>query len=117
MKRILPVFSSLVFAFVFVLIFVNSSAVTFAQIALPVEPETVSQDQTEAGSTSKMIAPDYYPRPNGPLPFAGQNHSYSVVLRGNGEAIITLKVALTNSSPEGTYLRTANLRLPSRIRP
>lgn len=61
----------------------------------------------------KMIAPDYImpPRGGGVMPFAGQNHNYSVVFRGNGESIVTLRVSLTNTS-EKDRLSEVTLRLP-----
>jgi hypothetical protein len=42
--------------------------------------------------------------------FLGQNHSYSVVFRGNGEAIVSLRVSLGNSGD--SPLKELNLRVP-----
>lgn len=101
-KLCLGIFS---FVFIFLTLFYPSSG-------LAQEPE---KDMISA--QEKMIAPDYYPRPDSPLPFAGQNHAYSVVLRGNGEAIVTLKAAITNSNPDGEDLNTLTLRIPLRVIP
>jgi len=105
MKRYLPVF----FCFFIALIFVLNPQLSLAQ----------QTDQSTEPAESGMIAPDFVPRPpeRKPLPFAGQDHKYSVILRGNGEAVITLKVALTNTYSENTDLSQVALRLPLRITP
>lgn len=73
-----------------------------------------------AGSmpSEKMIAPDVIlPRPaGGVMPFAGQNHNYSLVFRGNGESIVTLRVALTNTN-EDSDLSEVTLRIPKIVDP
>lgn len=38
------------------------------------------------------------PNPRGEPGFLGQDHNYSLVFRGNGEAVVSLKVILTNKS-------------------
>lgn len=43
-------------------------------------------------------------------PFFGQNHAYSVTFRGNGQAIVFLKVTFSNNSEE--KLNELTLRLP-----
>ncbi|KKR28292.1 MAG: hypothetical protein UT61_C0053G0028, partial [Candidatus Woesebacteria bacterium GW2011_GWA1_39_8] len=52
-----------------------------------------------------------YPDPNTTPSFLGQNHAYSVVFRGNGEAVVSLKVTLTNKGSDD--LKEINLRLPN----
>jgi hypothetical protein len=42
--------------------------------------------------------------------FLGQNHSYSVVFRGNGEAVVSARVVVANSSDKP--LSELNLRIP-----
>ena len=42
--------------------------------------------------------------------FLGQNHSYSVVFRGNGEAIVSLRVSMGNSTD--STIKELNLRVP-----
>jgi hypothetical protein len=49
--------------------------------------------QAEEGSTS--IVPIPRP-PSDSVGFLGQSHSYSVVFRGNGEAVVTARIAFTN---------------------
>lgn len=46
-------------------------------------------------------------------PVFGQDHSYSVVFRGNGEAVVTLRVAFTNTTYQP--LNSVQLRLPKVI--
>ena len=104
-RKILPVF----FIPLFLLSFIVNPSLVLAQDENASPELTSEQNQT----IQKMVAPDYYPIPNNkPLPFAGQNHAYSVILRGNGEAVITLKVALTNTSSDGRSLTKTLLRLP-----
>lgn len=108
--KIVKKFLSIFFSLVLVLVFVINPTSVVAQTG---EGITLEEDQKIPN-----ILPDYYPNPpNGPLPFAGQNHSYSVVLRGNGEAIVTLKAALTNTNPDGDVLKTLTFRLPLRVIP
>lgn len=58
----------------------------------------------------KMIA---FPRPDGPVsPFLGQSHFYSYVFRGNGEAVVTAKIVLANTSESGS-LKETTLRFPN----
>ncbi len=54
------------------------------------------------------------PRPN-VNSFLGQKHDYSVVFRGNGEAVISVRVALTNSGSDN--LKEVDLRIPDYISP
>lgn len=83
--------------------------------------ENVSTGQVSAGmallSDEMKIAPDYIPGTSGTLPFSGQNHNYSVVFRGNGEAIVTLRVVLTNTKEDGTPLSNVSLRIPKILEP
>ncbi|KKR10797.1 MAG: hypothetical protein UT39_C0015G0010 [Candidatus Woesebacteria bacterium GW2011_GWA1_39_21] len=57
--------------------------------------------------TAIAPAPDYYQTNT----FLGQNHSYSVIFRGNGEGIVNLRVALGNSGTEA--IKEVNLRVPA----
>lgn len=101
-------------SFILGFIFLNIPSSGLAQNGLP-PPTELSTEVIEPAETK--IAPEYYPVPDtGPLPFAGENHEYSVVLRGNGEAIITLKAALSNTKTD-EELNNVSLRLPSRIVP
>ncbi len=64
-----------------------------------------------ADDAKMMIAPDYPTSRGSVMPFSGQNHNYSVVFRGNGESIITLRVSLTNTSDKSD-LKEITLRIP-----
>ncbi len=88
------------------------------------EATAPSAGQGSSGITAEdqkmMIAPDskLLPRPDGGgvMPFSGQNHNYSVVFRGNGESIVTLRVSLTNTS-ESETLKDVTLRIPKVTEP
>jgi hypothetical protein len=45
--------------------------------------------------------------------FLGQDQKYSVVLRGNGEAVVTMRAVVTNLSEN--EMSTVELRLPSSV--
>ena len=64
--------------------------------------------QSEPASGSAI-----FPVPGGSNAFLGQKHDYSVVFRGNGEAVVSVRVALANSS-DGE-LRDVELRIPDYI--
>ena len=68
----------------------------------------------EEPASSGVAVPDIYPIPPNEPGFLGQDHSYSVTFRGNGEAVVALKVALTNKGE--TPLSEVKLRVP-RISP
>lgn len=66
-------------------------------------------------TTESIVAPDYIPPYPYPEPgFLGQDHSYTVVFRGNGEAVVSAKIVFTNKGE--TDLSDINLRIP-RIEP
>lgn len=68
------------------------------------EPQSI-----DAGSS--LIAPDYFPPYPRPEPgFLGQDHSYTVTFRGNGEAVVSARVILTNK--EEVPLSELSLRVP-----
>lgn len=76
---------------------------------------TVFAQDSEPGSSGisleeqKMIPPF----PGGSTePFLGQSHFYSYVFRGNGEAVVTVKVVLANTSESEAQKETA-LRFPN----
>lgn len=48
-------------------------------------------------------------------PFLGEDHNYTVVFRGNGETIVTLKTIFSNLGE--TPLESINLRMPTKVRP
>jgi hypothetical protein len=79
---------------------------------------SISYAQDEGISVEEdrsLIAPDYYPPYPRPEPgFLGQDHSYTVVFRGNGEAVVSAKIVFTNKSEEN--LSKINLRIP-RVEP
>jgi len=70
-----------------------------------------AQESESSGASSQMIAPDFVPPyPGGEPGFLGQDHAYTVVFRGNGEAVISARVVLTNKGE--TPLSEISLRLP-----
>ena len=77
MKRLVLLFSSLA-------ILLLPATEVFAQT----DSQTV--DSSEGVSKESLIAPDtlYPPYPGSEPGFLGQDHSYSVVFRGNGEAVV-----------------------------
>lgn len=93
-----------------VLISLFSSAV-FAQT-----PLVNKNSKSGSGSAGVIqVAPDsmIIPNPVTNSPVFGQDHSYSVVFRGNGEAVVTLRVAFTNTS--SSALKSFILRVPKVI--
>jgi len=64
----------------------------------------------ESSGSSGVAVPDIFPIPNPEPGFLGQDHSYSVTFRGNGEAVVALKVVLTNKGE--SPLSEATLRIP-----
>lgn len=79
---------------------------------------SISYAQDEGISVEEdrsLIAPDYFPPYPRPEPgFLGQDHSYTVVFRGNGEAVVSAKIVFTNKSEEN--LSKISLRIP-RVEP
>lgn len=113
MKKLLPLAFYLAFAFVFI---VNPFLVQAQEeIAEDTEAIETAPDQGMSPAGKALIYP---PRPpGGASNLFGQNQWYSVILRGNGEAVITVKVALSNTNENGAALSSTKLRLPSRIIP
>ena len=94
-RKIILFFTGLLF------LFALSSVPSLAQVG-------VSESSAEVG----IGAPDYIipPIPDGEPGFLGQDHNYTVVFRGNGEAVISLKVVFTNKTEEN--LTDVELRVP-----
>ena len=72
-----------------------------------------AQAQTLDSSQKSTFMPPGYPNPSSEG-FLGQDHSYSVTFRGNGEAVVSAKIIFTNSGEEP--LDTISLRVP-RVEP
>ncbi|OGM10944.1 hypothetical protein A2Z22_03690 [Candidatus Woesebacteria bacterium RBG_16_34_12] len=73
----------------------------------------LAQDTIDSSSgvsaPSDMVAP-YYP-PDGSEPgFLGQDHNYTVVFRGNGEAVVSARIVFTNKTDKA--LNEIKLRVP-----
>ncbi|OGM02516.1 hypothetical protein A2115_00850 [Candidatus Woesebacteria bacterium GWA1_41_8] len=64
----------------------------------------------EGPTDSGVARPDIFPLPNPEPGFLGQDHSYSVTFRGNGEAVVSLKVVLSNKAEQP--LKNISLRIP-----
>ena len=70
-----------------------------------------AQESESSGASSQMIAPDFVPPyPGGEPGFLGQDHAYTIVFRGNGEAVVSARVVLTNKGEEP--LSEISLRVP-----
>lgn len=93
MKFLTKVFLPLLFFFVF---FAPASAQETISTGAGVEP---------AIAVDKILAPDYQQGT-----FFGQNHTYSVVFRGNGEAVVSARIVVGNSGE--TPLKEVKLRVP-----
>ncbi|OGM18532.1 hypothetical protein A2686_02940 [Candidatus Woesebacteria bacterium RIFCSPHIGHO2_01_FULL_38_10] len=89
MKRLVLLFSSLA-------ILLLPATEVFAQT----DSQTV--DSSEGVSKESLIAPDtlYPPYPGSEPGFLGQDHSYSVVFRGNGEAVVSAKIVFMNKKDD-----------------
>ncbi len=114
-------FSALIFGFVFLF---QSLSPVFAQSLLSPTPASTNTMYTEPGSQGSTDAVDEPTDPairiNPPgkpqiidqttTNFLGQDHSYTVTMRGNGEAVVNLRVILSNTFD--LPLSTVNLRVP-----
>ena len=70
----------------------------------------------EEPASSGVAIPDIYPLPPTQPGFLGQDHFYTVTFRGNGEAVVALKVALTNKffiplTKDGTVTLTCHPKI------
>ncbi|OGK17721.1 hypothetical protein A2774_02045 [Candidatus Roizmanbacteria bacterium RIFCSPHIGHO2_01_FULL_39_12c] len=65
----------------------------------------------------KMILPDYPTAVRQNQPFSGENHWYSLVFRGNGEAAMTMRVVLSNANEDRLPLKKVWLKMPEMIIP
>jgi hypothetical protein len=98
-KKYLPFF----LAFLLILSF-SAVSVSAQQTSEGSASVDTSSDQ---GVSSEMILP---PSPGGEPGFLGQDHGYSVVFRGNGEAVVSARIAFTNTSDNAVDKVT--LRIP-----
>lgn len=74
-----------------------------------------SDEPSSSGqSTEPMMAPDYLPPVQTEPGFFGQDQNYTVVFRGNGEAVVSAKIAFTNATE--SPLSEIKLRIP-RVEP
>lgn len=85
----------------------------FFLLGILASPTFAQQDAAVESSQGMVAEPDILipplPPPGEPG-FLGQDHNYSVVFRGNGEAVVSLKVAFTNKTDDP--LTDVNLRIP-----
>ncbi len=88
---------------------VFSLTLTLLALLLPLQLATA---QDGAVIQDKQVSPQFYPIPNDPNPpnVLGQDHAYSVTFRGNGEAVVSARVTLTNT--ESSTLSKISLRVP-----
>lgn len=76
-------------------------------------PSLAQQEAEVVDSEEGISSPDYFP-PNPEPGFLGQDHAYTVVFRGNGEAVVSSRVAFTNKTD--SELSEITLRIP-RVKP
>ena len=79
-------------------------------LLLPVICTVYAQNDTST-SVSTGIAKPIYPGDYQQGAFLGQNHAYSVVFRGNGEAVINARIVVANSTDKP--LKELILRIPN----
>ena len=84
--------------------------ISFLAFILPLFFFSIPIRAQEEPASSGVAIPDIYPLPPTQPGFLGQDHFYTVTFRGNGEAVVALKVALTNKSDKATSEVT--LRVP-----
>lgn len=71
----------------------------------------IHAQETMPSQASEMIVnPDYFPRPVESANFLGQDHSYSVTFRGNGEAVVSARMIFSNL--EEATMSAMTLRIP-----
>jgi len=90
-------------------VFVFTSLASAQQAA-----ETVESSQGMEAPSKLIAEPDYYPPPISEPGFLGQDHKYTVVFRGNGEAVVSARIVFTNKGEES--LEEIGLRVP-RVEP
>jgi hypothetical protein len=87
------------------------TASLFIFFGLFVTNPSAQEEPQSIDSNSGMIAPEFVPPyPGGEPGFLGQDHAYTVVFRGNGEAVVSARVVLTNKGE--APLSEISLRVP-----
>lgn len=88
----------------------------FVPMAYAAESELVPQQERFDPASTMIYEPDIDiipPVVGSKGSWSGQDHTYSVVFRGNGEAVVDLRVAFTNT--DTATMREMSLRLPDGI--
>jgi hypothetical protein len=76
---------------------------------------SVFAQEAQEGSSEIVVEPDsIVPIPRTEPGFLGQDHNYTVVFRGNGEAVVSARIVFTNKGEEA--LEEISLRVP-RVEP
>ena len=91
-------------------VFINLFIIFLSSFLLFYFYRSVYAQESFAPSVSTDIANPIYPDGYQQNAFLGQNHSYSVVFRGNGEAVVSARVVVANSDDKD--LEELSLRIP-----
>lgn len=91
---------------------VRSLLFLFILLLFSIQTPTVYAQEMQNSQINTKPAPDSFmpPAPPDINPILGQEHAYSVLFRGNGEAIVSMRTAFLNEKE--TPMNTLTLRLP-----
>lgn len=94
------------------LVFIATALIAFMNAGVPVMATSeMSLPVTPAAATETMMVDPYYsPVQTSSQTFLGQDQYYTVTFRGNGEAVVNLKVIFSNLTPDP--ISTVTLRMP-----
>lgn len=111
MKRKLVVFSLFLLGAYFV-VSVKAFAIALSDQTTAIENPSETQTAIDPGVENNTIYPPIKPIPgrSTAFPAFGQDHYYSVTMRGNGEAVVSLKAVFSNNGEEP--LSEITLRVP-----
>lgn len=85
--------------------------VLFPGYRIAAQDTTLIERTDETINNSGMGIPQAFPLPpQPPMGFRGQNQSYSVTLRGNGEAVVSARIVFTNT--QDSDVSSIRLRVP-----
>jgi hypothetical protein len=86
------------------------SLVLLSNAGYSVFAQSGSSGSSVGVATESMMVPPTYPTTSTSQTFLGQDQYYTVTFRGNGEAVVTLKVIFSNLTPDP--ISTITLRMP-----
>ena len=88
----------------------------FVLLLFSIKTPLVAAQETQIAPVDPGLMPEKFmpPLPPDDAPILGQEHAYSVLFRGNGDAVVTMRAAFTNEGEAPT--NTFSLRIP-RVEP